>query len=73
VTQEVVKTIQLFARAEGILLDPVYSAKAAWGLVDLIAQGIFKSNQTILFIHTGGIPGLFAKSPELAQIIPCHK
>jgi D-cysteine desulfhydrase family pyridoxal phosphate-dependent enzyme len=72
VTQEVVKTIQLFARAEGILLDPVYSAKAAWGLVDLIAQGIFKSNQTVLFIHTGGIPGLFAKSPELVQIISRH-
>ena len=69
VTQEVVKTIQLFARTEGIILDPVYSAKAAWGLVDLIAQGIFKSNQTVLFIHTGGIPGLFAKSPELVQIM----
>jgi D-cysteine desulfhydrase family pyridoxal phosphate-dependent enzyme len=73
VTQEVVKTIQLFARTEGILLDPVYSAKAAWGLVDLIAQGIFKSNQTVLFIHTGGIPGLFAKSPELVQIISRHR
>ena len=73
VTQEVVETMQLFARTEGILLDPVYSAKAAWGLVDLIAQGIFKSNQTVLFIHTGGIPGLFAKSPELVQIMTRHK
>jgi len=69
VTKEVVNTIQLFARTEGIILDPVYSAKAAWGLVDLIAQGIFKSNQTVLFIHTGGIAGLFAKSPELVQIM----
>jgi D-cysteine desulfhydrase family pyridoxal phosphate-dependent enzyme len=68
VTKEVVNTIQLFARTEGIILDPVYSAKAAWGVVDLIAQGIFKSNQTVLFIHTGGIAGLFAKSPELVQI-----
>lgn len=65
VTEEVVNTIRLFARTEGILLDPVYSAKAAWGLLDLIAQGIFKSNQTVLFIHTGGIAGLFAKSLEL--------
>jgi 1-aminocyclopropane-1-carboxylate deaminase/D-cysteine desulfhydrase-like pyridoxal-dependent ACC family enzyme len=72
VTEEVVSTIQLFARTEGIILDPVYSAKAAWGLVDLIAQGIFKSNQTVLFLHTGGIPGLFAKSPELVQIISRH-
>lgn len=72
VTEEVVNTIQLFARTEGIILDPVYSAKAAWGLVDLIAQGIFKSNQTVLFIHTGGIPGLFAKSSELVQIISRH-
>ena len=69
VTKEVVNTIQLFARTEGIILDPVYSAKAAWGLVDLMAQGIFKSNQTVLFIHTGGIAGLFAKSPELVQIM----
>ncbi len=69
VTQEVVKTIQLFARTEGIILDPVYSAKAAWGLVDLVAKGYFKTDQTVLFIHTGGIPGLFAKTPQVLRSV----
>jgi D-cysteine desulfhydrase family pyridoxal phosphate-dependent enzyme len=69
VTQEVVKTMQLFARTEGIILDPVYSAKAAWGLVDLVAKGYFKTDQTVLFIHTGGIPGLFAKTPQVLRSV----
>ncbi len=69
VTEETVKTIQLFARTEGIILDPVYSAKAAWGMVDLIARGVYKQNQTALFIHTGGIPGLFAKTPQILRSV----
>lgn len=69
VTEETVKTIQLFARTEGIILDPVYSGKAAWGMVDLIARGVFQQNQTLLFIHTGGIPGLFAKTPQILRSI----
>ena len=69
VTEETVKTIQLFARTEGIILDPVYSAKAAWGMVDLIARGVYKQNQTVLFIHTGGIPGLFAKTPQILRSV----
>jgi D-cysteine desulfhydrase family pyridoxal phosphate-dependent enzyme len=69
VTEETVKTIQLFARTEGIILDPVYSAKAAWGMVDLIARGVFQQNQTVLFIHTGGIPGLFAKTSQILRSV----
>lgn len=52
--------IRLFAGEEGILLDPVYTGRAAGGLVDLINKGFFEKDQKVLFWHTGGTPGLFA-------------
>lgn len=54
------EAIQMFARLEGILLDPVYTGRAAAGLIDLIRKDFFKSNETVLFWHTGGAPALFA-------------
>lgn len=48
------------ARTEGILLDPVYSGKAFAGLMAMIRQGRFKKGEKVLFVHTGGGPGLFA-------------
>jgi D-cysteine desulfhydrase family pyridoxal phosphate-dependent enzyme len=54
------QAIQLFAETEGILLDPVYTGRAAAGMLDLIRQGFFKPGQKVLFWHTGGTPGLFA-------------
>ncbi|HPT24561.1 MAG TPA: pyridoxal-phosphate dependent enzyme, partial [Anaerolineaceae bacterium] len=56
-----VEAIQLFARQEGILLDPVYTGRAAAGLVDLIRRGFFGPDETVLFWHTGGTPALFAE------------
>lgn len=56
-----IEAINLFARAEGLLVDPVYTGRAAAGLVDLIRKGFFKQNETVLFWHTGGTPALFAK------------
>jgi D-cysteine desulfhydrase family pyridoxal phosphate-dependent enzyme len=50
----------LLARSEGILLDPVYTAKAMAGLIARIRVGDFSKDQTILFWHTGGVPGYFA-------------
>ena len=50
--------IELFARLEGILLDPVYSGKGADGLIDLARRGEF-ANETVVFLHTGGSAGLF--------------
>jgi D-cysteine desulfhydrase family pyridoxal phosphate-dependent enzyme len=52
--------IHLFARNEGLLLDPVYTGRAAAGLIDLIRKGFFKKDETVLFWHTGGQPALFA-------------
>jgi D-cysteine desulfhydrase family pyridoxal phosphate-dependent enzyme len=55
-----IEAISLFARNEGLLLDPVYTGRAAAGLVDLIRHGFFKTEELVLFWHTGGTPALFA-------------
>ena len=55
-----VEAIRLFAGYEALLLDPVYTGRAAAGLIDLIRQGFFKTGETVLFWHTGGTPALFA-------------
>jgi D-cysteine desulfhydrase family pyridoxal phosphate-dependent enzyme len=58
------EAIQLFARYEGVLLDPVYTGRAAAGLIDLIRKGKFKRDETVLFWNTGGQPALFADKYE---------
>ncbi len=60
-SQEEIDTIKKVGRAEGVILDPVYTGKAMFGLSDQIRQGRFKPNENVLFIHTGGIFGLFPK------------
>lgn len=55
-----VEAITMFARIEGVLLDPVYTGRAAAGLIDLIRSGFFTADQKILFWHTGGTPAIFA-------------
>ncbi len=59
-TAEELETLRLFASTEGLLLDPVYTGRAAAGLVDLIRKGAFRKGETVLFWHTGGQPALFA-------------
>ncbi|HEY5572148.1 MAG TPA: D-cysteine desulfhydrase family protein [Anaerolineales bacterium] len=59
------EAIYLFAQKEGLLLDPVYTARAAAGLISLIRKGFFQANQTVLFWHTGGTPALFADQYQL--------
>jgi len=58
-TESGLEAIAMFAELEGILLDPVYSAKGAAGLIDLIRKGHFKKGERIVFLHTGGSVGLF--------------
>lgn len=55
------EAIRLFARTEGLLLDPVYTGRAAAGMIDLIRRGFFKEKDRLLFWHTGGTPALFAE------------
>ncbi len=59
-TEEMKEAVKLTASVEGILLDPVYSGKAMAGLIDLIRQNYFKKKDKILFLHTGGVPALYA-------------
>jgi D-cysteine desulfhydrase family pyridoxal phosphate-dependent enzyme len=54
------EAVRLFARQEGLLLDPVYTGRAAAGMIDLIRKGFFPAGQSVLFWHTGGTPALFA-------------
>lgn len=59
-TPEMLEAITMFARLEGLVLDPVYSGKGAAGLIGLIRSGRFTAADTVVFLHTGGSPGLFA-------------
>jgi L-cysteate sulfo-lyase len=58
------EAIDLFARYEGLLLDPVYTARAAAGMIDLIRRRKIGKDEKILFWHTGGIPALWAYSGQ---------
>jgi len=57
---EMIEAVQMMARVEGILLDPVYTGKAMAGLIGLIRRKRFTRGQNVLFVHTGGAPGLYA-------------
>jgi L-cysteate sulfo-lyase len=64
-TEGCVEAIKLLARTEGILLDPVYSAKGMAGLIDLCRKGAFKKDDNVVFLHTGGATALFAYARHL--------
>ena len=66
-TDAMVEAVKLFAKTEAILLDPVYSGKAAAGFLDLIRRGRFDHLESILFLHTGGAPALFAYMDTFRQ------
>lgn len=63
-TEEMKSAMRLVAEKEAIVLDPTYTGKTMAGLLDLIEKGIVTKNEKVLFIHTGGSPGLFAH-PEI--------
>lgn len=54
------EAIRMFAELEGILLDPVYTGKAAAGMIDMIRKGKFEQTDSIVFLHTGGSSAVFA-------------
>jgi L-cysteate sulfo-lyase len=63
--ESTMEAIRLLARQEGILLDPVYSAKGMAGLIGMIRQGFFRPTDNVLFLHTGGATALFAYQEQL--------
>jgi 1-aminocyclopropane-1-carboxylate deaminase/D-cysteine desulfhydrase-like pyridoxal-dependent ACC family enzyme len=70
VTAEANAAIALFARTEALALDPVYTAKAAAGLVDLVRRGTWRAADEVVFWHTGGLPALFAYADRLDLTSP---
>jgi L-cysteate sulfo-lyase len=65
-TPEMLEALEMCARLEGLLLDPVYTGKAMAGLIAMVRGGRFKPTETVVFIHTGGVPALFAYEDTLA-------
>jgi 1-aminocyclopropane-1-carboxylate deaminase/D-cysteine desulfhydrase-like pyridoxal-dependent ACC family enzyme len=57
---------RLFARTEGIVLDPTYTARAAAGLVAAVAAGSIERDERVVFLHSGGLPSVFAH-PDVAR------
>jgi len=60
-TPECLEAIKLLARTEAILLDPCYTGKAMAGLIHDVRSGAVTPTETIVFLHTGGAPALFAQ------------
>lgn len=66
-TQGTVDAIRLVAQSEGILMDPVYTGKAMSGLMGLVENGYFEKGDLVVFLHTGGTPGIFHYGDELRE------
>jgi L-cysteate sulfo-lyase len=66
-TEGMIEAVRLFARHEGLLLDPVYSGKGAAGLIDLVRKDWFRRDDNIVFLHTGGSAGLFGYRKALER------
>jgi D-cysteine desulfhydrase len=59
------EAIDLAARLEGLILDPVYTGRAMGGLIDMVRRGVIGRDETVLFWHSGGMPALFAYTNAL--------
>ncbi|MFO1037599.1 MAG: D-cysteine desulfhydrase family protein [Geminicoccaceae bacterium] len=59
------EALRLVAGTEGLILDPVYSGKAMAGLIDRIRKGHIRKGQRVVYVHTGGMPALFAYAGDL--------
>ena len=62
-TAAMFEAVRLVAQSEGLLLDPVYGGKAFAGIVAAIRDGVWRGTDPVLFVMTGGLPGLFAYEP----------
>jgi len=68
-SEKITKIIVDVARTEGLLLDPVYTAKAFAGLLDLIGKGVIEQGSQVIFIHTGGYPIIFQHGEEMFKLM----
>ncbi|HEY5300338.1 MAG TPA: pyridoxal-phosphate dependent enzyme, partial [Acetobacteraceae bacterium] len=58
-TEAGVEAVRLFARTEGIVLDPIYTGKAAAGMIAHVRAGRYRADDVLVFVHTGGAPAIF--------------
>ncbi|MGH2447004.1 MAG: D-cysteine desulfhydrase family protein [Chloroflexota bacterium] len=72
-TPECMEAIELLALDEGIVLDPVYTGKAAAGLIGHARAGRFRPDDVVVFLHTGGAPALFAYNREVVDAVSAQK
>ncbi|HML36144.1 MAG TPA: pyridoxal-phosphate dependent enzyme, partial [Bacillota bacterium] len=68
-TPELKEAVELLARTEGIMVDPVYSGKALAGLIGLVRNGMIKKGSKVVFFHTGGLTTYYDYSPMLGRPI----
>ena len=59
--------MRLMAQTEGILLEPIYTGKALGALIDMVNRGKIGKEETVVLVHTGGTPALFAYADELME------
>jgi 1-aminocyclopropane-1-carboxylate deaminase/D-cysteine desulfhydrase-like pyridoxal-dependent ACC family enzyme len=64
-----VEAIEMLARTEGVIVDPVYTGKAMAGMIDHIRSREIDPSETIVFLHTGGSPGLFAQADAVIALM----
>jgi D-cysteine desulfhydrase len=67
-TEQVVDALTAAARSEGVVLDPVYTGRALAGLAAAVADGEVQAGERTVFLHSGGLPGLFGHAAALARL-----
>jgi len=72
-SEETLEAIVLAARTEGLVLDPVYTGKAMAALIGQIRRGEVTPGETVVFLHTGGAPALFAQAERLAAVVASQR
>ncbi len=68
-TEETWDAVRLFGRMEGIALDPVYTGKVGAALIRWARDGQFGADEHVVFLHTGGLPGLYGYAPEFTDAV----
>ena len=66
-TSEVAEAIHIAAQTDAIILDPNYTGTTMAALIDQVEQGGFDNDETVIFIHTGGLPAVFTFADQLAN------
>ena len=66
-TPGAIDAIRLVAREDALVMDPVYTGKCLAGLIDQVERGAITKGESIVFLHTGGVPNLFAQAGAMAD------